>query len=173
METAFGWFSSIMESLGHLIPRLKHVESNQLGVLFKRNKAIPLGPGMHWYWPVWSRPMIQCAARSTYTCESQHISTSDHKTVCVRAQVIIEISDAMLSFVRTSSINEVVVDMALNGVRSVITRTTLEDLIKRPRAVDAAITRRIRAELKEYGVSVVRAFLSDCTPAIVLCLVKE
>lgn len=173
MDGALGWLSSLMESIGHLFPRFKHVESNQLGVMFTRGKAKAIGPGMHWYWPVWSRPSVHCCVRQTFSLSTQNLTTADGKTAAARAQVVIEISDAMLAFVKTSSIEEVIADMASNGVKTVISRFPLQRLIESPRAVDAALSRKMRADLKDFGVHVVRAFLSDFAPAKVICLVQD
>jgi len=162
-----------MESIGHLIPRIIHVEANQVCVIFTRGRAKAMKPGLRLYWPVWSRPHVHCAVRQTFTLETQTLTTSDQKTVCARAQVILQITDPMLALVETSSVEEAVADMALNGVKSVISKTELSDLIQKSRAVDAAITRRVRSELKVYGVEVIRAFLSDFAPARVICLIKD
>lgn len=173
MEGAFSWLGSIMESLGHLFPRIKHVEKNQACVMFTRGNAKALGPGLHLYWPVWSRPVVQTACRSTMTLCTQTLTTSDGKSVTARAQVVITIADPILAFVETSSIEEAVVDMAMSGVKAIISKTLLEDLITKSKAVDAAITRRVRAELKPFGVDVIRCFLSDFSPAKVICLVQD
>ena len=173
MEGAFSWLSSIMESLGHLIPRIKHIEANQVGVMFTRGKAWPIKPGLHLYWPVWSRPLVHCAKRSSFTLNSQNLTTSDHKTVCARAQVVLTISDPILAFVETASLEEAIVDIAMSGVKAVISKTTLDDLIDKSRAVDAAISRRVRADLKTFGVDVIRCFLSDFSAARVICLTHD
>lgn len=162
-----------MESLGHLFPRIKHVEKNQACVFFTRGKAKAVGPGLHLYWPVWSRPMVQTAARQTFSLQTQTLCTSDGKGVTARAQVILIIADPILAFVETSSIEEAVVDMAMSGVKAVISKTSLQDLISKSRAVDAALSRRVRAELKPFGVDVIRCFLSDFAPAKVICLVQD
>lgn len=162
-----------MESLGHLFPRIKHVEKNQVCVIFTRGMAKAYGPGLHLYWPVWSRPVACPATRQTLTLESQTLTTSDGKGVTARAQVVIVISDPILALVETSSIEEAVVDMAMSGVKAVISKTKLEDLISSSRAVDAAISRRVRAELKPFGVDVIRCFLSDFAAARVICLVRD
>lgn len=173
MESGFGWLSSLMESVGHLFPRFKHVQKNQTGVMFTRGSARPIGPGMHWYWPVWSRPDVHSSVRQTITLETQTLTTSDGKSVCCRSQIVLRVVDPMAAFVDTSSVEEAVVDIATGGVKAVISKTSLQDLILRSRAVDAAISRRIRAELKVFGVEVIRAFLSDFSPAKVICLVKD
>lgn len=162
-----------MESLGHIFPRIKHVEKNQACVMFTRGKARSLKPGLHLFWPVWSRPMVEIACRRTVTLENQTLTTSDAKSVCARAQVILQIVDPILAFVETSSIEEAVVDVAMSGVKAVISKTKLEDLISSSRAVDAAISRRVRAELKPFGVDVIRCFLSDFAAAKVICLVRD
>lgn len=173
MDGAFNWLGSIMESLGHLFPRIKHVEKNQVCVIFTRGKAKAYGPGLHLYWPVWSRPMVLSAVRQTFSLQTQTLTTSDGKGVTARAQVILQISDPILALVETSSIEEAVVDVAMSGVKAVISKTKLEDLVASSRAVDAAISRRVRAELKPFGVDVVRCFLSDFAAAKVFCLVME
>ena len=156
MDGAFSWLGSIMESLGHLFPRIKHVEKNQACVFFTRGKAKAVGPGLHLYWPLWSRPVVQSSVRATFTLMTQSLTTADGKTVTARAQVVTTIADPILAFVETSSIEEAVVDMAMSGVKSVISKTNLSELISKSRAVDAAITRRVRAELKPFGVDVIR-----------------
>lgn len=117
--------------------------------------------------------MVSHSCRQTFTLESQTLTTSDAKSVCARAQVILQIVDPILAFVETSSIEEAVVDMAMSGVKAVVSKTKLEDLISNSRAVDAAISRRVRAELKPFGVDVIRCFLSDFAAARVICLVRD
>jgi regulator of protease activity HflC (stomatin/prohibitin superfamily) len=107
------------------------------------------------------------------TLSAQNLTTADHKTVCARTQVVMTIVDPMLAFVETSSLEEVVVDMAMSGVKAVIAKKNFADLVSCSRAVDAAISRRVRADLKTYGVNVVRCFLSDFSIARVICLTQD
>jgi len=63
--------------------------------------------------------------------------------------------------------------MAMSGVKAVIAKKNFADLVSCSRAVDAAISRRVRADLKTYGVNVVRCFLSDFSIARVICLTQD
>lgn len=173
MDGALGWFSSLMESIGHIFPRWLHVEANELAVMFTRGNALALGPGMHWYWPVWSRPHKQVVARQTYTLETQTLTTSDCRTVCARAQVVVTISDAMLAFAGTATITEAIVDVSLNAVKAVVSSRSLMDLLENSQSIDKELSGQLKTDLKPFGVSVIRAFLSDFSPAIALCNIRD
>lgn len=173
MDGALGWLSSLMESLGHLFPRLLHVQANELCVVFRRGETIPKGPGIYWYWPVWSRPIKEVSVRQTFTLPTQTLTTHDRRSVSVRVQVVIEVVNALLSFGKTASWEELIRDVGTGGVKAIISKTSLEDLLLKSRTVDGLVTRKIRDELKPYGIEVVRAFFSDFAETRVFTLAKD
>lgn len=173
MDGALGWISSLMESLGHLFPHLLHVQANELCVIFKRSKTIPKKPGVYWYWPVWSKPIKEIVVRQTFTLPTQTLTTKDRHSVSVRTQVVIEVFDALLAMGKTASWEELIRDVGTGGVKAIISKTNLDDLLTNCRSVDGLVTRKIRDELRPYGIEVVRAFFSDFATTRVVTLIKD
>ena len=52
MGEALAWVGQIFEWVGRFIPRWVIIPPTRGGIKFVHgSKVVPLGPGIHWYWP--------------------------------------------------------------------------------------------------------------------------
>src|SRR5579859_4527310 len=97
MESALAWIGKIADWLGQWIPRWVIFDTTMGGVKFIRGKrAVPLGPGVHFYWPATTILDTYPTARQTDDLRSQTVVTADDKVIVVSGQIVYEVTDVML-----------------------------------------------------------------------------
>jgi len=161
MDGALAWISHFMETISLVFPRIVHIHATHKGVMFTRSKAKPINPGLHLYWPVWSKPEIYPVRRQTINLTPQTLVTKDRVTVIASVTVVYEITDIEKALVETYDLQDTISDVAQIGVKQVLTVRTFDEVQIDQRAVDKSLTGCIRRQLSPYGISVRRAFLSD------------
>ncbi len=164
---AFDWLSHLVESIAKLIPRIKHVLLGWEAVCYRRGQAHKIGPGIHWYWPVWSSIAEYPVKRQTLNLSPQSLMTRDGETVIAAATVVYEINDILKAMVDTYDLNDTVADMAQLGVKRIIMSMSFDE-IRADKTVDKQLTFAIRSALYPFGIRVIRSFLFDFCSAAVL-----
>lgn len=170
---ALTWISELVSALGSLVPRIFHVPKTHNGVLFTRGHSTRMAPGMHWYWPIWSHPMVYPIKRQTVDLPAQTLMTADEKAVFVSATVVYQIEDIEKALVETYELEDTIRDTAMGAVRQAIVSASFDDLRTSQEVVDKDLTDFTRAALKEYGACVLKAFLVDFVPTKVLRCVGD
>jgi regulator of protease activity HflC (stomatin/prohibitin superfamily) len=165
---AFDWLSQFIETLSKLFPRLKHILATEEAVCFKRGTARKLGPGMHWYWPVWSTISEYPVKRQSLNLHPQTLMTKDAETVVAAVTVVYQISDILKALVDTFDLNDTIGDMAQWGVKRIITSMSFDEIRDEKTTVDRRLTFAIRSALHPFGIQVIRSFLFDFSTATVL-----
>jgi hypothetical protein len=125
--------------------------------------TIPLGPGIHWYWPKTTEVEVLPVERQTLDLPVQTLSTSDLQSVAIRAEVIYSIVDIRLAVCKTFDFQQTIQDAAQLAVVEVVAPKSYEELstaVRSSHIVDE-LTEVLRDELQSYGVGVQRAFLAD------------
>lgn len=169
MESAFAWLGQLMSTLGSLLPAWQHVECTEVAASITRgSKVRALEPGVYFYWPFWTSIYTMPRKRQTKNLPTQSLMTQDGQRVVVGGMVRYEIVDALESLIETHDVDAALVDESLAILCEYITQQTLPDIQASRQKVNTAITLKIRAALKAYGIETARAQLTDFAPALVL-----
>jgi len=126
-------------------------------------RAITLGPGIHWYWPKTTEVDILPIERQTLDLPVQTVWTADQQSVAVRGEVVFVVKDIRLAVCKTFDFQQTIQDVAQFVVVSVVTGKSCEELAQSMRCsqLTEEFTALLDAELKSYGVGVIRAFFAD------------
>ena len=165
MESAFAWIGQIVGWFGQFIPRWQIINANQGAVKFKHGKHIvPLGPGVHWWFPATSNLTIYPTARQTVDLRTQLLVTTDGKTVAVGGMVTYRVSDIEALIGRTFDADQTIKDICAGVISEIVRDAAWADL--QTPEFQKELKGLMRLRLRPFGVRVLKATLTDCAPVI-------
>lgn len=176
MESALAWIGKIAEWVGAFIPRWIILDVTMGGCKYVGGKKlVPLGPGVHFYWPARTTIDTYPIARQTDDLRSQTLVTTDDRTIVVGGMITYKVNDiAKLlgsSFHAPTSIKIV----ALAAIHNVCCRMSWAELkLEQQRGtLDTKLKNTARRELEDYGVTVIDVQLTDLAPTRVYKLMQS
>lgn len=164
MEAAFSWVGEIWEFLVSLLPHLGLMRSTHGGVKFKHGGRVKeIKPGLYWHWPVVTDVVSLPVKRQTLSLATQTLTTTDDYTVAVGATIIYEVNDVRKALAETWDVDDTVGDVSQKSVLAAVCSRTFEQLREE---LSTEVSKEIRAackrDLRQFGILVKDAFLSDC-----------
>jgi len=162
MEAAFAWIGKLAEFFGALFPRLLIVKSSHRTVKYVRGKnRVLLEPGVHFYWPVVTEIESCAVVRQVLVLKTHVLETEDGVTVVVGGLVVYEIDDAETFLADNENAYDTIDDVATAAIRKVVISSKLDELRQGRAKLDARLTREIQKLLRDFGVTVEYARLTD------------
>ena len=158
------WLSDIILALLEIVPRRVIVRSTHRGVKWRMWRGpVELKPGLRLWWPLLSEIEVIPVARQTLNTATQALMTKDGKQVVAGGVVIYSIRDIVKAIgERNYDVDETVNDISQAAIVSVITAWNLGELLENITGrVEEDLTDTCRRELRQYGVYVHRAALTD------------
>ncbi len=125
----------------------------------------PVEPGICLHNKLLSELEIYPTARQTTNLQYQALITKDKFTLAVSAIVVYEVSDLVKAFGETWDVEDLIKDISLAKVRSLLTSMKYDEIIIDQGKVDMRLTENIKAELNDYGISVINAYFTDLAPS--------
>lgn len=176
METAFAWIGQLASWLGAFFPRWVIINPTKKGLKYVRGKRIvPLGPGIHWYWPVLTEFDWYPAVRQADDLRSQTVVTADDKVIVVGGMIVYEVIDIVKLLPCTHSPQKMIEDMTITSIHDVCCKFTWDELKmgQRKGTLDTKLKNETQKQLDEYGVKVFKVQLTDLAPTRVLKLLQS
>ncbi len=167
VETVFGVFGDLLRGLVSLFPRICFIRMTHRGVAFTRSKCFSLGPGVHWYWPIWTEIVEYPVVMQTVNLDTQTLVTADNQVLTVSGIITYEIDNIEQALAGTYDIERVIKDMGLVAIKQVVSSKTFKELTADEKNVDKWLTEKATLSLSSYGVKVSAAYLSDLCPSTV------
>lgn len=167
MESAFAWLNQIVEAILQFFPRRVIVRSTHGGVKWKwRGDPVELKPGCRWYWPLLTEVEMHVVARQTVNTRTQALVTKDDRQVSAGGVVIYSINDIVQAIGKLNWMpDDTVNDISQAAIVQVITSMTYQEIKEGlSGGVEEALTLRCRKALRQYGIYVHRAALTDFSP---------
>lgn len=172
MEAAFGWLGEIFAWFGNLIPRWVIVTKTHEGVAFVRGKHVEaVRPGMFFYWPFWTEVMLYPTVRQSVNLPSQTLTTKDECAITVGAVIIYKVSDIEIALAEQWDLSETITDLSMAAVRNVICSSTFDELQENWSDVDENLKKELHNTLKDYGIGILDARLTDFAKTKVVTLI--
>lgn len=171
METALAWIGQIADWIGRFIPRWIILDTTEGAVKYVRgSKAVALGPGIHWYWPLVTIITQYPTARQADRLQTQTITTRDSKTIIVGGVVVYRVTDVLLLVTTTHSAASAIKDMTMTAVHDVCCRMTWAELQTEQQrgTLDTKLKNTTQQALRDYGVLIVKVMLADLAQTRVL-----
>lgn len=176
MTEAFAWIGQIVEWFGQFIPRREIIEPTHAGVKYVGgSKVVELRPGVHWYWPFWTKFHTHPMVRQTVDLRSQAITTKDDKTIVVGGLVTFEVKDITALMVNTWNTDQTIRDVALTAIHDTLEKMDWRDIRKEQQlgVLKKLLKDNVRKEVEKFGVRVLKVGLTDLAPARVIRLIQS
>lgn len=160
--SALSWIGDLFNAILKFVPRLVFVPATHGAVLFKRNgKYTVWRPGLHWYWPVWSEYITVPVVRQTLDLPSQTLMTEDLHTITIAVVLVYSIRNIGWALTRQWDIDDTVNDIGRTAVREHVATRTFDTLRSGGAKEDKMLAKLLQSRLKQYGVNVQRASITD------------
>ena len=170
MDSALGWIGQIAAWVRQFIPKWIVIPTTHGGVKWVKGKRlVELKPGIHWYWPVVTILQTYPIVRQSVDLRPQVMVATDGKTFSAGVVVTYTVADLAKLLSTTFDPDEVMSEISLAAIYSVLTKLTLEEL--QPNDISLALTAAIQELVTPYGVQVVRAALTEMSPCRVVKLI--
>ncbi len=169
METAFGWLGQIFEALLQFIPRIVIIRNTHQAVKWKvGGKVIAVDKGRRtWYWPLLTDIETIVIARQTLNLATQVLMSKDQKQVVAGGFVVYHINDVVQAIgERNWDVESTVGDITMAAIVEEVMQQQLGDLLESislgiEGEFNKKLTDNCRKQLRQYGVYVDRAGLTD------------
>lgn len=163
------WLAELIGFLGSLIPQYHHLVCTDVGVTITRgDKVKELGPGVVFFWPVWTTLLYRAANIQTVALPTQALLTKDRLEVAVGGMVRYKVKDAVKALVETDDVDSAIVDETLAAVCLFVSEHSAEEIQTDRVENNKALTKKVSSVLVKYGVAVQRAQLTDFSTCVVL-----
>jgi regulator of protease activity HflC (stomatin/prohibitin superfamily) len=176
VDSALAWIGKIAAWLGDFIPRWVILDTTEGAVKYVRGcKAVALGPGIHFYWPVTTTLTHYPTAFQADRLQTQTLVTTDDKVIIVGAMISYSVTDILPLVAGTHSALTTVKNLAMTAVHDVCCRMSWEELKgeQRKGTLDTKLRNMAQRMLMRYGVKVEQLTLIDLAPARVLKLMQS
>jgi len=167
MDAALGWIGDLVRYFARLVPRLQLVRITERAVKFRRHKALEVGPGLHWWWPVTTEMDVYPVVRQIVSLEQQMIQTDEGKTIVVDGVIVYSISDLYTFCVENHDAEENMAELAQAGMRKAVLSTPFDEINAGRAKFDNRLTREAQKSLQDFGVEIESMRLQSCTEGMV------
>lgn len=184
MGDAFTWLSDIFRAMLEFVPRRVLVPTTHGAVKFRNRlsfkgwrkmEVVPLGPGIHFYWPITTEFHTYPTARQTTNLRAQTLITRDNKVIIAKGLVVYRVRNVESILARTYDPDQTIEEIALSAVMAACAEKDWETLKEEHRtgALEHQLKRLVQKQLGIYGVQVLKCSLTDLAPARVFKLVGD
>lgn len=163
MEAALGWLGDIVRWIGTLFPRLTNIRSTHGAVKFKHGRAVAIGPGLVWHWPITTDLHIVPTARRTLQLAAQTVTGASGWPVVVAAIVVYRIVDVVAACGGNYEIRATIEDTAQRHLFEATDGTLSE---RGHEEISALVTGACADDLSEHGVDIERVALIQRAAAL-------
>ena len=184
MDTALGWIGQIAAWIGQFFPRWAtlHPATAALKVIgwsFRPSRracrVVVQRSGIVWWWPVVTALNIHPVVRQANNLPTQTIVTTDHKTYIIGCMIVYDVTDIEQLLTNTWDADDTVKDIAATAAHAAAGSYSEEELLTVARSgqLDKEMKSIAHAQLRNYGVRVVKMQLTDLAPCHVLRLMNS
>lgn len=164
---ALAWIGQLAEWFGKFIPRWVIFSPSHGGVKFVAGKrAVPLGAGIHWYWPARTVLFEYPLARQADNLATQTITTEDNKTIAAGGMIVYEVKDIVALISTCHDPQSTIRDLTLSAIHDTLCRHTWAQIRQAQQTgqLDVVLRQKAAKHLKSYGVRVLKVMLTDLAP---------
>ncbi len=152
---------AIMANLATLAP-WRVVRSYERGIRFRAGRDIAeLGPGWHWFVPVWESIEVVPVVQETRNVVSQSSWTADGGTVGFSCAYCYEIVDARKAFTRVQDLDGSMDNFVMVWLARAIRRRTRDQLRRDVRTLERRLEISLSHRAARWGVQITWLGLTD------------
>lgn len=168
LDSLIQWLTSIIE---HVSPFFI-VRQYENGIQLRFGKYLrSLDPGLYIKIPFVDEILTQHVVLTTLSLPAQSLVTSDNKNIVVEAMVKYKITDAQVFLLEVYDSIDAVSDISQGIIKELIMSSTWEQC--RDNELDNSITKKVRNELKKFGVYVDKVTLTSISEIKTFRLINQ
>lgn len=162
MEAALGWIGELVSWLVSWFPCLGICRKTHGGVKFVRGKKIVrIEPGLFWHWPITTEIEMIVVVRQTLALSAQRLTTLDDQVISIAVVVLYRVEDVVKALVDSADYDDMAEDVAGQSVADIVADSDYTALRTKQREMENAMTRRLRTDLRPFGLYVEKCRITD------------
>jgi SPFH domain/Band 7 family protein len=191
LDSALGWIGQVAEWVGKFIPRWERLDVTYEAIKIVRGRwewkgwrprwleqiVVVCKPDrIHWWWPATTLWFEHPVVRQRLNLKSQVITLHDDTQVLVAGLIVFKVRDIQKLLTQTYGIDECIGDIALAAMHeAILSFKTWADLKEAQQngALNKCLKSEATQELSEYGVTILKAVLTDLARCRVFKLVQS
>lgn len=181
MENAFAWLNAIFSYFGQFVPQFFLVKWTERGVRYCRGKfPTEVLPGLHARWPVTTQVEVTEIVWRWDEFNATTLTTLDGKSLSIGYTMSWRITDIVKAHTETDAILQTIGEMAELPLAHIVHAKTYAQLramlaipLGKRNSLDGLLTRRVRHEVKRFGVEVGYCRVGFDSPTRVIKLLQE
>jgi len=149
LDKVIEWLTSVIYDFLPFFIVKEYEEALHLsGGKFKRH----LKAGFHWKWSFYDEILKQHITFTTINLPAQSLVTKDNKNIVVKAVVKYKVVDCRIFLLEVYDSVDAISDVSQGVIKNIIMPSTWEEC--RNLETDNTITKKIRTELRKFGVHI-------------------
>ena len=150
----FDWITQVFDKLLLIVPKMVRVTPTHDMVKWPFcREAVVCGPGIIWYWPLFTEVQLVDIRWQSTLCYLQTITMRDGTTVTARALCIWRVDDPITSVVDNADYADRTAELTQSIVANLLASVTREQLVT-VAALNAALSMECRQQMREVGIQV-------------------
>lgn len=117
--------------------------------------------GIHWYWPFVSEIQSAHIKEHTINLYQQRVDSKDGRSIYFGGIVVVEVEDVVKLLLETYDYEDTTRDRAVTCLTRTILDHTYDELVGNFSSIREELEKKLRKELKKYGIRVKSADFSD------------
>lgn len=164
-------FELLSQWIKELLP-LVIVPQYEDGIILRFGKYYKtMSPGVYFKLPFFDEVLTYHTVMTTLALPSQSLYTSDKQNVVVKGVVKYSIVDVKTFLLEVYDAQDAISDMAQGIIKNIIISKTLEECTHTD--IDSNLTKKVRSEIKKWGVDIQQVTLTDVAPIRSIRLIND
>ena len=130
-----------------------------------------LSPGIYLKLPFFDEILTYHTVMTTLALPSQSLYTIDKQNVVVKGVVKYSITDVKTFLLEVYDAQDAISDMTQGIIKNIIISKTLEECTHTD--IDSNLTKKVRSEIKKWGVDIQQVTLTDVAPIRSIRLIND
>jgi len=168
LDSLIQWITSV---LGEVVPFFI-IKEYEEGIQLRGGRYLRVvRPGFHFKVPFFDEIISQHVVLTTLSLPAQSLVTKDNKNIVVEAMVKYKINDVKVFLLEVYDSTDAIGDVSQGIIKEIIMSSTWEEA--RDNELDNTITKKVRNELKKFGVYVEKVTLTSIADMRTIRLINQ
>lgn len=161
----------LLEWIKEIVP-IVIVPAYEDGIILRFGKYYKtMSPGVYFKLPFFDEVLTFHTVMTTLALPSQSLYTIDKQNVVVKAVVKYSITDVKTFLLEVYDAKDAIADMTQGIIKNIIISKTLDECTHTD--IDSNLTKKVRSEIKKWGVDIQQVTLTDVAPIRSIRLIND
>ncbi len=158
------WLADLLYWIARWFPHLFIVRATHEAVKFRNGKTVVVcKPGIHFYWPLVTQVIRMPIVRQTANLPTQVIQCKDGAQLAVSGVVVVEIRSIEQALGKSWNVEDTIEDISCTTILRELVGRSVDQIGRelKDETLQKKLTRALRKDLRQFGVYVKYAGLTD------------